>query len=92
MKHNIKYTDDKGEMKGIWKTLSEKEIGLPQAKTFQRFLHGGKRPGAGRKRGMRIQYVTRLSPRLIRRIKATARRTQKPECEIVESWLQRASA
>lgn len=48
---------------------------------------GGSRAGAGRKASGRVQYVTRLSPALIRAIKGRARREHRAECEIVESLL-----
>jgi hypothetical protein len=48
---------------------------------------GGVRSGAGRKASGRVQYVTRLSPRLIRAIKGRAKREHRSECEVVESLL-----
>ena len=51
---------------------------------------GGARKGAGRKASGRKQYVTRLSPALIRAIKARARKEKVAECEVVESVLSRA--
>ncbi len=48
---------------------------------------GGARKGAGRKKSGRTQYVTRLSPALIRTIKARARKQGVSECEVVEAAL-----
>lgn len=48
---------------------------------------GGARRGAGRKRGERKQYVTRLSPAIIRALKERAQRENRPECEVLESLL-----
>ena len=48
---------------------------------------GGDRVGAGRKSSGRIQYITRLSPSLIRAIKGRAKREHRKECEVVESLL-----
>jgi hypothetical protein len=48
---------------------------------------GGARAGAGRKSSGRIQYITRLSPSLIRAIKGRAKREHRKECEVVESLL-----
>jgi len=48
---------------------------------------GGARRGAGRKPSGRKQYITRLSPELIKAIKARARLEKRLECEVVESLL-----
>jgi len=48
---------------------------------------GGARVGAGRKASGRIQYVTRLSPDLIRAIKGRAKSEHRKECEVLESLL-----
>jgi hypothetical protein len=48
---------------------------------------GGRREGAGRKPSGRVQYVTRLRPDLIARLREEAQRTGKAECEIVEAAL-----
>ena len=48
---------------------------------------GGARRGAGRKPGERKQYVTRLTPELIKALKERARREKRPECEVLESLL-----
>ena len=48
---------------------------------------GGMRTGAGRKASGRVQYVTRLSPDLVRAIKWRAKTEKCKECEIVESLL-----
>jgi hypothetical protein len=55
-------------------------------KTLRR-VHGGPRQGAGRKPSGRVQYVTRLRPELIARVKAEAERQGRNECEIVEKAL-----
>lgn len=48
---------------------------------------GGVRAGAGRKASGRVQYITRLSPALIRAIKGRAKSEHRKECEVVESLL-----
>lgn len=48
---------------------------------------GGPRRGAGRKKGERKQYVTRLTPETIQAIKARAQLENRPECEVLESLL-----
>jgi len=48
---------------------------------------GGARAGAGRKVSGRVQYITRLSPALIRAIKGRAKVEHRKECEVVESLL-----
>jgi hypothetical protein len=49
---------------------------------------GGARSNAGRKVSGRVQYVTRLSPALIKRVKRMAAHTGQSECAIVEAALQ----
>ena len=53
---------------------------------------GGARPGAGRKPSGRVPYLTRLDPRVIRKIKQRARKQKVSQCELVESVLKRAFA
>ena len=48
---------------------------------------GGARAGAGRKATGRVQYITRLSPNLIRAIKGRAKIEHRKECEVIESLL-----
>ncbi len=48
---------------------------------------GGARAGAGRKTSGRVQYITRLSPDLIRAIKGRAKSEHLKECEVIESLL-----
>lgn len=48
---------------------------------------GGAREGAGRKSSGRVQYITRLSPNLIRAIKGRAKSEHRKECEVLESLL-----
>lgn len=48
---------------------------------------GGSRTGAGRKPSGRKQYTTRLSPSLIKALKARAKKENRAECEVLESLL-----
>ncbi len=49
---------------------------------------GGARKGSGRPASGRVQYVTRLKPAIIAKIKARALKQGVPECEIVEDALK----
>ncbi len=53
---------------------------------------GGARAGSGRKTSGRVQYVTRLEPSLVQRIKARAKKEKRPGCEVVEALLRPALA
>lgn len=53
---------------------------------------GGARSGAGRKASGRVQYVTRLEPLLVRKIKALAKKEKRAECEVLEALLRPALA
>lgn len=78
------------------KFVSREELGLPSAAEFRRMRlereHGGTRAGAGRKPSGRVQYVTRLRPTLIKRIKLMAKKARKDECEVIETLLKKAFA
>jgi len=52
-----------------------------------RRIHGGARVGAGRPPSGKVQYVTRLRPEVIARLKAKAKRQGRPECDIVDEVL-----
>ena len=51
---------------------------------------GGRRKGAGRKPAGRVQYVTRLREDVIQRVRRSAEREGKAECEIIERILDAA--
>jgi len=71
--------------------LKEIQAMIREAAKNKPLIHrGGARVGAGRKPAGRMQYTTRLSPILIKAIKARARREKCAECEIVEAVLSPA--
>jgi len=68
--------------------LKEMQALIREAAKNPPLIHrGGARAGAGRKPVGRMQYTTRLSPTLIKAIKARARREKRTECELVEAML-----
>lgn len=52
-----------------------------------RRIHGGVRKGAGRKPAGKVQYVTRLRPEIIAKIKAEAKRQDRTECDVMDEML-----
>jgi hypothetical protein len=48
---------------------------------------GGSRANAGRKPGDRVPYLTRLNPKLIKKIKNISKKYDIPECQVLEALL-----
>ena len=71
-------------------TIREVDDTTGKVLRVRRYRHGGKRPGAGRKPAGRVQYVTRLRPDVIARVKAEATRQGRSECEVVEDVLAKS--
>lgn len=59
-----------------------------QVKADARTKNGGARKGSGRKPSGKVQYITRLSPATIAKIRALAALQGVDDCQVVESRLR----
>ena len=82
----------------------KKKIGRPRKKAEPKFTHGGKREGAGRKKGVKIGpigprkenpkntmltfRVSEATSRRIKQLRELTKQDEKPFVDMLEDWVQ----